>query len=329
MTLVKQQIHTHLTEYHNMTTNLIRNIATKNYDEANKNISESVILIMEKKLFEMKKFVAAKMCEQMGLMGPSRAEKLRTGVLEEDEIEEQTAKTDLQPSANKTDLQSTSNKTDLGSKTSSPNQRSVDDVAVDDLIRRNTRGLEYRKSRGMLPPGHEITTRLEEDQIDEMQIGKSSGMSNMARDMRLSQEPKWNEANPKLRGYHNAEPRVPNVDPHAFKSNTPVYSVAPNKQVIAKYIKPNLEEETEEQLDEARVKIVKARIRGGKIQRRKKVSNVEGYKVQGGQLKRMSPVEKRNRKLGQRRGKIKRRAKLTRTLMKRQKSLRKRQSLGI
>ena len=119
------------------------------------------------------------------------------------------------------------------------------------------------------------------------------------------------------------------VDPHAFKSNTPVYSVVPNKQLTAKYVKPNLEEETEEQLDEARVKIVKARIRGGKIQRRKKVSNVEGYKVQGGQLKRMSPVEKRNRKLGQRRGKIKRRSKLTRTLMKRQKSLRKRQSLGI
>jgi hypothetical protein len=85
----------------------------------------------------------------------------------------------------------------------------------------------------------------------------------------------------------------------------------------------------EEKLDEARVKIIKARIRGGKIQRRKKVSNVEGYKVSGGQLQRMSPAERRNRKLGQRRGKIKRRSKMTRTLMKRQKSIRKRASLGL
>lgn len=85
----------------------------------------------------------------------------------------------------------------------------------------------------------------------------------------------------------------------------------------------------EETIDEARIKIVKARIRGGKIQRRKRVSNVPGMTLRGGSLKRMSAAERRHRKLGQRKGKLKRRAKMARTLMKRQRSLRKRKSLGI
>ena len=87
--------------------------------------------------------------------------------------------------------------------------------------------------------------------------------------------------------------------------------------------------EHDEELDEARIAIVKARIRGGKVQRRKKVSNVAGYTLRGGQLTRMSPVERRNRRLGQRKGKIKRRAKMAMTRIKRQRSLRKRKSLGL
>jgi len=96
-----------------------------------------------------------------------------------------------------------------------------------------------------------------------------------------------------------------------------------NETVVAKN---NLKEE---EIDEARISIVKARVRGGKIQRRKKVSNVPGMTLRGGKLKRMSAAERRRRKLGQRKGKLKRRAKMARTLMKRQRSLRKRKSLGI
>lgn len=94
------------------------------------------------------------------------------------------------------------------------------------------------------------------------------------------------------------------------------------------HYKNNMKEE-DEQLDEARIKIVKARIRGGQIQRRKKVSNVPGMTIRGGKLKRMTPAERRNRKLGQRRGKIKRRSKMNRALMKRQRSIRKRKALGL
>jgi hypothetical protein len=225
--------------------NFISNIKNRNYNTANEILSENITLIMEKKLFEMKKSVAAKMSEQMGIVGPSRAEKLRSDVLEEDEIDEMA-------SSSYTTLEKpdASGKKDLGDTTPSPS-KNVDDVEADDLIRRNTEALAKERSR--------------------------------------------------------------------------IKSISPE---IGNYPLSIQREETK-QLDEARVKIVKARIRGGKIQRRKKVSNVEGYKVTGGQLQRMSPAERRNRKLGQRRGKIKRRSKMTRTLMKRQKSLRKRASLGL
>ena len=95
---------------------------------------------------------------------------------------------------------------------------------------------------------------------------------------------------------------------------------------------PVLEGELDEaldELDEARVKIIKARIRGGKIQRRKKVSNIPGYTLRAGKLKRMSAMERRHRKMGQRRGKLKRKAKLSRILMKRKRSLMKRHSIGL
>jgi hypothetical protein len=85
----------------------------------------------------------------------------------------------------------------------------------------------------------------------------------------------------------------------------------------------------EEKLEEARINIVKARIRGGQIQRRKKISNVPGMTIRGGKLQRMSPAERRRRKMGQRRGKIKRQAKMNRAIMKRQRSIRKRKALGI
>lgn len=78
----------------------------------------------------------------------------------------------------------------------------------------------------------------------------------------------------------------------------------------------------------ARVKIVKLRIRNGQVQRRKRVSNVPGFTLRGGKMTRMSPTERRNRKLGAKRSKIKRRAKMVQTLRKRQRSILKRKRLG-
>jgi hypothetical protein len=85
----------------------------------------------------------------------------------------------------------------------------------------------------------------------------------------------------------------------------------------------------EEELQEARIAIVKARIRGGKIQRRKKVSNVPGFTMRGGQLTRMSASERRRRKLGAKKAARKSKTKKTQMLRKRRMSLMKRKRLGI
>jgi hypothetical protein len=90
------------------------------------------------------------------------------------------------------------------------------------------------------------------------------------------------------------------------------------------------EDGEKEDLHEApRISIVKARIRGGKIQRRKKVSNVPGMTMRGGQLKRMTASERRRRKLGAVKAARKSKAKRTQMLRKRKISLMKRQRLGI
>ena len=78
-----------------------------------------------------------------------------------------------------------------------------------------------------------------------------------------------------------------------------------------------------------RKKVIRARVRGGKVQRRKVVSAVKGYTIRGGKLTRMSSAERLRRRIAQRKGKVKRRAKLARSLIKRKRSLRKRASLGL
>ena len=78
-----------------------------------------------------------------------------------------------------------------------------------------------------------------------------------------------------------------------------------------------------------RTKLVRVRIRKGKIQRRKKVSAIKGYTIRGGKMTRMMPLERRNRKMAARRSKFKRRAKLRQSLRKRRMSLRKRTAMGL
>lgn len=77
-----------------------------------------------------------------------------------------------------------------------------------------------------------------------------------------------------------------------------------------------------------RVKLIKFRIRKGKVERRKKVSNVPGMKLQDGQLTRMSAAERRKRKLGAKKGSRKRKIHMAKILQKRKKSLQKRKRLG-
>ena len=87
--------------------------------------------------------------------------------------------------------------------------------------------------------------------------------------------------------------------------------------------------ENEGQLDEARIKLIKARIRGGVVQRRKKVSNVPGMTIRGGQLKRMSAAERRRRKLGAKKAQLKTRSKQVQIQRNRKLSIMKRKRLGL
>lgn len=77
-----------------------------------------------------------------------------------------------------------------------------------------------------------------------------------------------------------------------------------------------------------RMKLVRVRIRGGKIQRRTKVSAVKGFTMRGGKLTRMSSQERRNRKMAANKAKFKRRSKMRQSVVKRQRSLRRRKAMG-
>lgn len=77
-----------------------------------------------------------------------------------------------------------------------------------------------------------------------------------------------------------------------------------------------------------RVKFVRARVRHGEVQRKKKFSNVSGYTIRSGRLRRLSSQEKQHRKIAATRAKSKRKAHLRQALIKRKISLRKRR-VGI
>lgn len=196
---------------------------------------------------------------------------------------------------------------------------------------------------------------LEEDDLDEMDLSREKPDYESIEDRR-GQSPNakagqwWAKNHWKEMGQKVTQQQADDINSGKMKSRGPFdnldtprqkstgYTIGgarpgvagKNSQSISGAIfqKKELKEESEE-LDEARIKIQKARVRGGKIERRRKVSNVEGHKIVDGKLKRMSPAERRRRKLGAKRGKLKRRSKMRLALMKRKRSLRKRASIGL
>ena len=71
------------------------------------------------------------------------------------------------------------------------------------------------------------------------------------------------------------------------------------------------------------------RVRGGKVQRRKIISQRPGYRMQNGKLVRMTSMEKRKRHLAQVKAARKRKPVMTRILRRRKLSLIRRQTAGI
>ena len=78
-----------------------------------------------------------------------------------------------------------------------------------------------------------------------------------------------------------------------------------------------------------RTKLVRVRVRAGKVQRRKKFANAKGFTIRGGKVVRMSPAERLHRKRGARKAKVKIRSKRSTINRKRKRSLMKRRSLGL
>lgn len=105
--------------------------------------------------------------------------------------------------------------------------------------------------------------------------------------------------------------------------------IAEKMEEHKKLLQAELYEEEETLEEGGGFKIVKARFRGGKLQRRKKVATRPGFTIRNGKMQRMSPAERRNRKMAARRSKAKRRATASRAIMKRKRTLMKRKSMGL
>lgn len=244
---------------------LLENIVSKNFDEANSLIAEQFNVIMQKKLHEMKKMSNAKWCEeqnvQMNKRYPNAASKVRAGI-NEDDMDKFDDDNDPKPKPEKPKT-----------------------------YRHETSGKEIVHT-GTPPEGYKL---VKEEELDEKR-----GL--------------WDNI-------HAKRERIKRGSGERMRK--PGSEGAPSEEDLKN-------SQTEEALDEAsRFKIVKARIRGGKIQRRKKVSTVPGFTFRGGKLTRMTAQERRRRKMGQRRGKLKRKAKLNRALMKRKRSMMKRRAAGL
>lgn len=82
-------------------------------------------------------------------------------------------------------------------------------------------------------------------------------------------------------------------------------------------------------LEKVRFRIVRARIRDGKIQRRKKLSNIKGFEFKGRRFVKIPPRELLNRRRGARRAKFKRKAKRAQINRNLHRSLRRRRSIGL
>ena len=78
-----------------------------------------------------------------------------------------------------------------------------------------------------------------------------------------------------------------------------------------------------------RTKLVRVRIRKGKLQRGRKFSTLPGFTYRDGKLVRIMPAEHRNRVVGSKESKSKRRSRSARASLKRNISLRKRRAMGL
>lgn len=275
----------------------VQHIFEKKYTEASEDLSAAIPSIMEKKLYEMKKAVAAKMCEQMGRLGLSRADKLKSGVLEAADPKEDSTTVER-------GMPAQPQNTTVIHKSPEKNTTVVPKNNLREAVTVKKKDYSWGKMI-TVHHGNKVSYPLHPEHQEKI--------ANLKHDGKIT----FKDETGSIVTAHRDNDTI-----HLSKNKH-------NEKTSVAYSHFAKDINEEEQLDEARIAIVKARIRGGKIQRRKKVSNVPGMTIRGGQLKRMSAAERRARKMGARRGKVKRMAKMSRAIMKRKRSLQKRKSLGL
>lgn len=302
-------------------TKMIHDIINKNFSGAEKLVRENLENIAERKIIEMKKMIAAK-----PVTGISKSA-----------VDEIGQSTDTEHSY-EVDKANTPEKT--------PADRvkdGFDDMENPNKVNRDTKGDQLKEKA---PPGAKyermvkhIKAKYAKNGLTDKEKSIAYATAWKAKNANIEEET-LDEALPKVYGRNKLVARERMDADRKKQIRKPMIKVSTDKDIGYKIadIGPGQKEHNikthnwdvkEETLDEARFKIVKARIRNGVVQRRKKVSTAPGLTFRGGKLTRMSPSERRHRKMGQRRGKLKRRAKMSRTLRKRTMSLRKRSRLGI
>jgi hypothetical protein len=326
---------------------LVEEILNKNYESANEVLEEQFRTILERKMCEMKKMTAAKMTEMSDaevdkeLNRPSGS--YEGGVRTKDEKgnfvsvnADDQKKVDMARSVKQmmsrgnSDSKSNSTKSpEPAAKPKSPSILSRATSALGIGSKSNNSGPTTTKDnptklRGV--EGYSNTSRLknfEEQYTDverkrRLRVGvleqeEAGEESSMARSELLAIVKDAKSIMSKVRG---------NKELEAW-TQSKITKSADYMNAVADYMN------NEGKLDEARINIIKARIRGGVLQRRKKVSNVPGMTIRGGQLKRMSAAERRRRKLGAKKAQLKTRGKQVQVQRNRKLSLMKRKRLGL
>ena len=81
------------------------------------------------------------------------------------------------------------------------------------------------------------------------------------------------------------------------------------KNIQAEHFTIPIDEETDLVFEAGRFRIIRAKVRKGKVLRRHKEATRDGYTMRKGKVTKMSPRERLNRRRSQRKARIKRRAK--------------------
>jgi hypothetical protein len=273
--------------------NLVKSILDRRFEEANDILNEEMSSIARRKLHEMKKMVAARMSEDQDM--DAKLDKANN-VQEAPDNEKFDPETGVTTKTKHNKAMITINKFGQEKKSGEPEEEGDEthlhkstETTTSGNGRDSTSTLSTRGSSKVIRPNKN------DDTGGDYEVKSDTNLERSSSETKKPSQP----------------PPPPPKKGDEYDGVTPI------------------SESSGEKLDEARVAIIKARIRGGKIQRRKKVSLVPGMTLRGGTLTRMSPSERRRRKMGAKKAARKSKQKRSQMLRKRKLSLMKRQRLGI